>query len=117
MELSKISAYIVNNSYRHNANKEAEHANKQADASDELPFAVAIGKLDQWHENLDKSLKLDNLEESPSNYYYYALQPEAEDPSLGTDRALLSLHMAYNQVCALFPHLSFDAFDKPSNGL
>lgn len=95
MELSKISAYIVNNSYRH-------HANKPSDGLDELPFSVAIGKLDQWLENLPQSLKLENLEESPSNYYYYALQPEAEDPRLGTDRALLSLHMAYNQVCTLF---------------
>ncbi|EAA31086.2 hypothetical protein GE21DRAFT_8551 [Neurospora crassa] len=94
VELSKISAYIVNNSYRH-------HANKPADGFDELPFSVAIGKLDQWHENLPKSLKLENLEESPSNYYYYALQPEAEDPALGTDRALLSLHMAYNQLIIL----------------
>lgn len=99
VELSKISAYIVNNSYRH-------HANKPADGPDRLPFSVAIGKLDEWHENLPESLKLSNLEDSPSNYYYFALQPEAEDPLLGNDRALLSLHMAYNQVCVLLSRLA-----------
>ncbi|KAK3402420.1 hypothetical protein B0T20DRAFT_345053 [Sordaria brevicollis] len=94
VELSKISAYIVNNSYRH-------HFNKQADGFDGLPFSVAIGKLDQWLENLPQSLQLEIPDQSPSNYYYYAMQPEAEDPSLGTDRALLSLHMAYNQLIIL----------------